>query len=439
MRHPQDAERNTPSTRTWLRTEGTHGASGGSYTFEWIIALFRPTTKGPWNTACPTAAPTALGRLTSIPWHKKLTLLAHGQSPTPNTGQRHRFLDIGLDVRAPDTPPGPVRDGQGKRVDHATGGPAIDMLARAWASGERMPLMTVLQPNSHPPDPGLAPRRPAGPAGRDPARASPASPRFPRRSMTVKSVTGLLVLASIRPDAPPPQARGTRLAEVGTVVYSNDFNGPVGSTYPEWSAASYSWTGNEAGTIAAGSATEVIGNIESYNSAQRFLGELGGPPILKGPPYDARHFVRVDESITLSLGSLPPHGTLTVAFDLYILKSWDGNNPIYGPDYWTVAVVGGPTLLKTTFSNNFKTGRDLSLQDYPFADSPPQKGASGRNQLGYDFWFGDAVYPMTFSFAHSADSVKLVFSSSLNEGKSERVHSTRDESWGLDNLSLRAR
>jgi len=35
--------------------------------------------------------------------------------------------------------------------------------------------------------------------------------------------------------------------------------------------------------------------------------------------------------------------------------------------------------------------------------------------------------------------VTIAFSSSLNEGKSEQVHSTRDESWGLDNVRVTSR
>jgi hypothetical protein len=224
-----------------------------------------------------------------------------------------------------------------------------------------------------------------------------------------------------------------------TVVYANDFNGPTGTTYPEWSVASYSWTANQAGTIAAGSSTEAITNIDSYNSSQRFLGELGGPVILQAPPYDSRHFVRVDESINLALTGLPKHSSLTLAFDLNLLKSWDGNNPTYGPDRWSAAIAGGPTLLATTFSNNFKTGNDLSLQDYPSTGSTPQTGAFATNTLGYGFWFGDAAYHMSFAVPHTAASVTFVFSSSLNEGKSEQVHSTRDESWGLDNVRVTVR
>jgi len=190
-----------------------------------------------------------------------------------------------------------------------------------------------------------------------------------------------------------------------TVVYVNDFNGPVGSTYPEWSAASYSWTANQAGTIAAGSGTETITNVDSYNSSQRFLGELGGPVILKAPPYDRQHFVRVDEAIALSLVGLQAHSALALTFDLYILKSWDGNNPIYGPDRWSVAISGGPTLLTTTFSNNVKTGSDLSFQDFPSTNSAPQAGAFQTNLLGYGFWFGDAAYHMSFTFPHTGSAV----------------------------------
>jgi hypothetical protein len=226
---------------------------------------------------------------------------------------------------------------------------------------------------------------------------------------------------------------------IQSVVYTNDFNGPAGSTYPEWSVATYSWTGNEAGTLAPGSGTETITNVDSYNSAERFLGELGGPAILKGPPYDARHFVRVDESIQLSLNTLPAHTSLTVAFDLYVLKSWDGDNSVYGPDRSKLAISGGPTLLDTTFSNNFKTGVDLSLQDYPAVNSPPQTGASTVNRLGYGFWFGDSTYHFSFTIPHNSGSVVFVFSSSMNEGKSEPTHSTRDESWGLDNIRVTVR
>src|SRR6516165_7812108 len=160
-------------------------------------------------------------------------------------------------------------------------------------------------------------------------------------------------------------------------VYFNDFNGPRGTTYPEWTSSGYTNTANFAGTVPSGSGPQVVTNIDSANGKQRFLGEFGGPAIVTAPPYDPQHFVRAKETVTLTLTNLKPHSLATVSFDLYVLKSWDGNNPIYGPDRWSLSVSGGPTLLDTTFSNNAKTGDyDLSLQNYPTANSPDHAGAT---------------------------------------------------------------
>jgi hypothetical protein len=222
-------------------------------------------------------------------------------------------------------------------------------------------------------------------------------------------------------------ARGAFAAD----VYFNDFNGPVGTTYPEWTSAGYTNSSNRVGTVAAGSGPQPVATVASPNGSQRFLGEFGGPTIVTARPYDPQHFVQVDETVTLSLGNLKPHTRATASFDLYILKSWDGNNPNYGPDRWKLSVHGGPTLLDTTFSNNAKTGDyDLSLQNYPAADSRDHAGAAAVNTLGYSF-FGDAVYHLTFTFSHSGSTLVLDFSSSLFEGKG-----IGDESWGLDNVRI---
>jgi hypothetical protein len=87
-------------------------------------------------------------------------------------------------------------------------------------------------------------------------------------------------------------------------------------------------------------------------------------------------------------------------------------------------------LLDTTFSNNPKTGADLSRQNYPVANSPRQSGAAAVNTLGYTF-YGDSTYRLNFNFPHTAGTLALNFSSSLFEGKG-----TDDESWGLDNVRV---
>ena len=213
-------------------------------------------------------------------------------------------------------------------------------------------------------------------------------------------------------------------------VYLNDFNGPIGSKYPEWtsSAISYASTANPPGKGEL--QAPVVTNVESPNHTQRFLGEFGGPPIGVSADPGYNH-TRVEQTVSFALHDLPAHTSLKVSFDLYILKSWDGNSRAYGRDRFILRVAGGPTLLDTTFSNNPKVRTEGSYQDYPHPNSMPRSGAASTNTLGYNAFFADSMYHLDFTFAHSDSNLTLNFSSSLFEGKG-----VSDESWGLDNVRI---
>lgn len=202
------------------------------------------------------------------------------------------------------------------------------------------------------------------------------------------------------------------------VVYSENFDAPVGSPFPEWTAIGYSYSGHGM----EGRGVLPVTNAAAPNG-QRFLGEFGGPKIVSGPP-----FVRVTDGVKLTLDGLPKHSSVTIAFDLLVLKSWDGNSPQYGPDRFQLRVIDGPALLDTSFSNNKKTATEGSFQDYPTFGSAPQTGAAAVDRFGYDF-FGDSAYALSFSFPHVAKSVAFAFTSDMYEGKG-----TEDESWGLANI-----
>ena len=219
-------------------------------------------------------------------------------------------------------------------------------------------------------------------------------------------------------------------AGLGAQVYFNSFNGMIGTSYPEWSSSAITWQSSASppgsGTLPA----PVVTNTVSLNRTERFLGEFGGPQIgVPGEP--GYNQTRVDQTISLALTNLPAHSALRVAFDLYILKSWDGNSPAYGRDRFILSVAGGPALLDTTFSNNPKISSEGSYQDYPWTNSPPWSGAFSTNTLGYSHFFYDGIYRLQFTFGHTGSNVTLNFRSSLFEGKG-----TRDESWGLDNVSV---
>jgi hypothetical protein len=220
------------------------------------------------------------------------------------------------------------------------------------------------------------------------------------------------------------------------VVYANDFNGPVGSTFPEWTSSPVTFaktvTG-ATGSMPAGS----VAMVESPNRRQRFLGEFGGPPTGRPGDPDWNH-TRVEQTVRLSLDGLGPHTRVGLSFDLYVLRSWNGNSRAYGPDRFTVRVAGGPVLVDTTFSNNPKVREDGSTQSYPGIDGvtahhAPHTGAISVGILGYGKFFKDSICHMAFSFAHAGPTLTVEFASSLFEGKG-----TADESWGLDKVELRA-
>jgi hypothetical protein len=201
------------------------------------------------------------------------------------------------------------------------------------------------------------------------------------------------------------------------MVYSNTFQGTVGS---EWSNIS----------VASAPHPDYVAD------PRLFLGEFG------------------NETVSLSLNGLPTHGFTTVSFELYLIRSWDGNNtdvvngdPL-GPDLWSLGVAGGPTLLSASFSNGNPAGQSYSPfpgalscnigynAAYPAGTYNPMTGASECYSLGYTFTDPivtdesmDSVYSFSFMFAHNASDLVLNFSANGLQG-------LNDESWGLDNVQV---
>jgi len=189
-----------------------------------------------------------------------------------------------------------------------------------------------------------------------------------------------------------------------TIVYQNDFSG----------GADASWTDQ---TISS------IPNTTVFKSP-KFLGEFA------------------KQTVSQTLNNLPQHGNVTVDFDLFIIRSMDGNatNPIQGPDIWSLTANGLPTpLVNTTFSNivpnaalGFPEGYFQAYPgDYPGGSFPYQTGATLTNKLGYVYagTVLDAVYHITRKFPHSGSSLTLNYTSA-------QTQAIADESWGLKNVII---
>jgi hypothetical protein len=184
----------------------------------------------------------------------------------------------------------------------------------------------------------------------------------------------------------------------GDMPYRQDFEGEVGS---EWS----------------------VGRTEMTPAGGRhFLGQFG------------------NDAVRLALQELPEHATVTLSFDLYVIRTWDGSGENgWGPDVWRVGVDGGPTLMETSFSY---PGCWINRQAYPGTYGinyyTGGTGAAEMDTLGYTWRFPDGEYPLDavyrfhFTFPHTGDSLALNFSAT---GLQELF----DESWGLDNVRVETR
>lgn len=146
---------------------------------------------------------------------------------------------------------------------------------------------------------------------------------------------------------------------------------------------------------------------------RKFLGEFGAQPV------------------TLTLQDLPDHTHLTISFDLFILKTWDGNRGgAHGIDRWQLSVTDGPTLLYTSFGN-WQVLSQSYPDNYPDGDYPGCTGASEINTLGYIYGGDpfDCVYNMSYEIEHVDNGIQINFTGMQNQSAS-------DESWGLDNVGI---
>lgn len=165
-------------------------------------------------------------------------------------------------------------------------------------------------------------------------------------------------------------------------------------------------------------------------SGRRFMGEFN------------------NQTVTLTLKDLPQHLTATVKFDLFIIRSWDGNQEwslgntpqltkleqvdgIIGPDLWELNVENGPVLVRSSFTN-WQILRQAYPGPYPGGDYPAKTGAIERDTLGYDY-IGitemDSIYHFEITFVHTGDTLVLNF-------RDLGLQSKEDEAWGLDNIEV---
>ncbi|MDX2035536.1 MAG: hypothetical protein SFX72_02705 [Isosphaeraceae bacterium] len=143
-----------------------------------------------------------------------------------------------------------------------------------------------------------------------------------------------------------------------------------------------------------------------------------------------------NDTVTLSLSGLIPGIVHTVAFDLFIGASWDGNDTSFGPDRWQLTVAG-IDLVDATFAN-------LSGSTQSYSDATPTGPGTHAASTGADVVFvaGLSVFDRysIYSFSKGARNPVLTFTplastASLSfEGSS--LQAVGDEFWAIDNVEI---
>lgn len=155
-----------------------------------------------------------------------------------------------------------------------------------------------------------------------------------------------------------------------------------------------------------------------------------------------------NDSVTLTLSNLAS-GWLTLSFDTYFIRSWDGEDTGYGKDYFNVST-GATTLLHETFSNGNPAGQSyrgngFEAQAYAGSGNSSMTGSSQQYSLGYRFYDGingtdqamDSIYHFRFSFFNTLPELEFTFKGiglQDNTVTSQQGETYFDESWGLDNV-----
>lgn len=124
-------------------------------------------------------------------------------------------------------------------------------------------------------------------------------------------------------------------------------------------------------------------------------------------------------TLTLNTAGL---SDVMLSFNLYTIRSVDGSNADYGPDFFEVQV-NDVTVLKETFANFYAW-----TQSYGGPGSPAGTGSSATGALGYPEFFGyDHTYDLSFAVGAPGTTTKIEFISLATQA-------VNDESFGIDNI-----
>ncbi|CCI23897.1 conserved hypothetical protein [Microcystis aeruginosa PCC 9809] len=230
-------------------------------------------------------------------------------------------------------------------------------------------------------------------------------------------------------------ANGIRIDSSGNVYVTGDTSGGLPGNSNSGSSDAF--------VVGFDSDGNILNNIYS-NNFETSAGSEWSKTNRSTTPIGGRKFLGEFSNDTVSLTLNNPllnNNTITVEFDLFIIRYWDGNTGYadsnYGDATFTLTTSNGQTLFNTTFSNY-----DTTTQSYPNSagqgNYPARTGAVENNTLGYQNWYGgpksDSVYHLTSTFTNASNLLSLNFTAS---GLQLWYNTSDVGSWGIDNISVR--
>ena len=184
-------------------------------------------------------------------------------------------------------------------------------------------------------------------------------------------------------------------------------------------------------------------------------GVVDAPGVVTAPAGGQDFLGRFSNTRTQIVINAPGGTNYNLNFDLYIIGSWDGRGKqaqqgaflanVVEIGYRCTSGAAITPLLKTTFSNQYTV-----QQDYPnsFLNGgfKAGSGAEAIDALGYASRpdlshtpvfrsFGDATYNLSFSGSNPCGGAAMTF---VINTSNPTQQSTYDESWGVDNIVIRA-
>ncbi|MBU8896749.1 SBBP repeat-containing protein [Corallococcus sp. M34] len=162
-----------------------------------------------------------------------------------------------------------------------------------------------------------------------------------------------------------------------------------------------------------------------FSNFQNGVGQEWSSTAVSTTPQQGRTFLGEfkSQAVYLSLQQLPAHASVTVSFDLLILRDWAGEGSPAGGSWgnnWGM-VLNGQSVLETTFSNV------SYLQSYPALHSSPRSGSEANNTLGYPW--GDSLYRLKLKVSSTSPGLLLEFHGQGLDGANNKA-------WGLDNVEV---